>query len=151
MHFSHPSADEPLLAELLAQGVVTQSLWNSLAMPEEGNLLDVLIEHGERFDEEKWAYWLVKQHGCFRLAGLEPDLDLYDALLWPARIESHVRLFGFFPCKLRDGIACLACVRPDLSAVLEEILTWLGARRHYLFALAPKELKYWTRIKRPAI
>ena len=151
MHFSRPSSDEPLLAELLAQGVVTQSLWNSLAMPEEGNLVDVLIEHGEKFDDEKWAYWLVKQHGCFRMAGLEPEPDFYGTLLWPARIESHARLFGCFPCKLRDGIACLACVRPDLGVALEEILTWLGARRRYLFALTPKELKFWTRMKRPSI
>ena len=151
MHFSHPSLDEPLLAELLAQGVVTQSVWNSLAMPDEGSLVDVLIAHGDKFDEEKWAYWLVKQHGCVRMPGLEPDPDFYTALLWPARVESHVRLFGCFPCKLRNGIACLACVRPDLGAILEEILTWLGASRSYLFALTPKELKFWAAMKRPAI
>ncbi|HWZ95588.1 MAG TPA: hypothetical protein VNW30_10370 [Opitutaceae bacterium] len=151
MHFSRPSSDEPLLAELLAQGVVTQSLWNSLPMPDEGNLVDVLIEHGERFDDEKWAYWLVKQHGCLRMAGLEPDPDFYGALSWPAKIETHSRFFGCFPCHLRDGIAGLACVRPDLGAVLEEILTWLGASRRYLFALTPRELKFWTRMKRPAI
>ncbi len=152
MHFSRPSLDEPLLAELLAQGVVTQSLWNSLTMPDEGNLVDVLSEHGEKFDNEKWAYWLVKQHGCFRMAGLEPDPDFYETLLaWPVKIESHARLFGCFPFKLRDGIAWLACVRPDLRAALEEILTWLGARRRYLFALTPKELKFWIRMKRPAI
>jgi hypothetical protein len=34
---------------------------------------------------------------------------------------------------------------------MEEILTWLEARRRYLFALTPKELKFWTRMKRPAI
>jgi hypothetical protein len=85
------------------------------------------------------------------MAALEPDPDFYGTLLWPAKIESHARLLGCFPCKLRDGIACLACVRPDLGVVWEEILTWLGARQRYLFALTPKELKFWTRMKRPAI
>jgi hypothetical protein len=150
MHFSRPSADEPLLAELLAQGVLSQSLWASLPMPDEGNLTDVLIEQGQNFNEEKWAYWLVKQHNCFRMGGLEPDLSFYEALRWPAKIESNVRFLGCFPCQLRDGIAFLAGVRPDLGAALEEILSWLGARRHYLFALTPKELMYWTRIKRAA-
>ncbi|HSY54761.1 MAG TPA: hypothetical protein VK785_09960 [Opitutaceae bacterium] len=151
MHFSRPSSDEPLLAELLAQGVVTQSLWNSLAMPEEGNLVDVLSAHGKSFDDEKWVYWLLKQYNCIRMAGLEPDQDFYEALRWPAKIESGVRLFGCFPCQLRAGIACLACVRPDIGAIAGEILTWLGARRGYFFAITPKELQSWARMKRPAI
>jgi hypothetical protein len=34
---------------------------------------------------------------------------------------------------------------------MEEILSWLGARRGYLFALTPRELKFWIKMKRPAV
>jgi hypothetical protein len=151
MHFTNTKLDEAILSEIFSQEVISQTFWSSLAKPNEGDLTRVLVDHGDKFCDEKWAFWLVKRHGFTRMASLEPDPKFYASLHWTAQTEKIARIFGCYPFRLRNGIAYLASVRPDLNSCMEELLTWLKATRPYIFAITPKELKFWANLKRATI
>jgi hypothetical protein len=151
MHFTNTKLDDAILGEICSQGVIAQELWSTLAKPDEGDLTSVLVDQGHKFSDEKWAFWLVKRHGFTRMASLEPDHAFYASLRWTAQTERIARVFGCYPFRLRNGIAYLASVRPDLNSCMEELLTWLKASRPYIFAITPKELKFWANLKRATL
>ena len=122
MFFINQSKDTPLLQEIIREGVINAGLWESLTMPAEGYLIDVLVANVAKIPSNPWIDWLVRKHACTRIPAMEPT---------PAFIKAIERtLLGeclkadCYPIQVGENHLYVGIGRPDYPEVAEKLLKY---------------------------
>jgi len=111
MFFLNQAKDAPLYQELIREGVMTAGLWDSLPLPSEGHLMDVLIGHRSKISDKPWIDWLIRKHNCTRVPALEPDFTFVKELQRSLVADSLKA--DCFPLRVGNNHLYIGIGRPD--------------------------------------
>jgi hypothetical protein len=149
MFLINNTKDQPLYQELLREGVMTASLWESLELPPEGYVMDVIIGHRVRFSEKAWVDWLIRKHECTRIPALLPDFEFIKKL--PRELIAECLKCDCYPLQVDTGHVYVGIGRPDYPEVIDQIVTHFGKGVLYRNALTLNELSELREIGEKAL
>lgn len=138
MFFLNQAKDTPLLQELLREGVFTSAFWESLPLPADGYLMDVLITHQGKVPERPWLDWLIRRHNCTRIPGMEPPAAFVKSVSRPL-ITDSVK-YDCYPLSLGENHLYVGVGRPDYAPHTAALGQFFGKKVVYRNALTIKEI-----------
>lgn len=119
MFFLNIGKDQPLFQELVREGVLSSALWESLDLPSEGYVLDILIGHRARLSSQAWVDWLIRKHDCTRIPSLLPDYTFIKAL--PRELISECLKCDCYPLAADGKHLFIGLGRPDYPEILTRL------------------------------
>ena len=123
MHFTHPTADGELMAELRDAGLLTPDSIGRidalLGQPETGTLNDFLLAGAEVIPEKPWLTWLIRRHGCHRFGRVFWEGE---ARAWAEHGPGEEGNLPYRACD--DHSLLVAVLRPDLMTAT--VQRWPG-------------------------
>ena len=139
MFFINHGKDNPLLQELIREGVFNSATWESLKMPPEGYLMDVLVNNHTKIPEKPWLDWLVRKHGCTRIAGMEPTPAFIKAI--ERQLLSECLKMDCYPLLASENHLYVGVGRPDCPELMPRLLNFYKKKILYSNALTVREIQ----------
>ena len=139
MFFLNHSKDTPLLQELIREGVFNSGFWESLQLPAEGHLMDVLLANYLRVAEKPWLDWLIRKHACTRIPSMEPTAAFIKAV--DRKILSDCIRTDCYPLQVGDNHIFIGLGRPDYPDQLEALSGFYKKSTLYRNALSLAEIQ----------
>lgn len=143
MIFRDQQSDEALHRELLNNEVYSLSEFARLQLPEEGSLMDALVDNAEAIDGGRYSVWLIQRHNCTRFASLSPNFDWLHTLQFDVKTSNALAAKDVYPLELWHGAAMVAICRPDAKPLLESIRqASRGAQKVFCVAASPMDVRF---------
>ncbi len=139
MFFLNTAKDQPLYQEILRESVINAALWESLELPGEGYLMDVLISNQERISQNAWIDWLIRKHNCTRVPALIPDYPTIKAL--PRDLINQCLTGDCYPLLVQDNHLFVGIGRPDYPDVVDALAKHFKKTIVYHNALPMSEIR----------
>jgi|GEM_PF-2287153 hypothetical protein len=149
MFFINHGKDNPLLQELIREGVFNSATWESLTMPPEGYLMDVLVNNRAKILERPWLDWLIRKHGCTRVAGMEPTPAFVKAL--DRQLLSECLKMDCYPLLCGENHLYVGIGRPDCPELVSKLLNFYKKKILYNNALTINEVYRMRELGRKAL
>ncbi len=138
MFFIDQSKDVPLFHELIREGVFSSAVWDSLPLPPEGKLLDILVSFRAKIPEKPWIDWLIRKHGCTRIPSFEPPPSTFKSLSRPLLTECLKA--DCYPLLVGENHLFIGIGRPDYKELLGQLSNFYKKKANYHNALSLNEL-----------
>lgn len=138
MFFLNQTKDTPLLQELIREGVFNSAFWESLTLPAEGHLMDVLVGHRAKIAENPWIDWLVHKHRCTRIPSMEPSPAFIKSI--DRQLLSESLKTDCYPLVIGENHIYVGIGRPDYPEHPEKLLNFYKKTILYRNALNINEI-----------
>lgn len=114
--------DKDLLDDLVENQVFSLADFARLKTPETGHLLHALMDNHTEIRANEWIYWMVRRHGCIRLASVRVPREWIEEQKFSPSLIREMRDASLFPFARQDEGWLVAAGRPFDRALWEKKL-----------------------------